>query len=230
MSQVEERSESSKFLELLKTQIEMNIAANNPAQLKVAKTESTFDISEFVKKTEFERELTTRGLTVRKVFHNSSTAALYEQALKNEQGSFITSSGALAVSSGLKTGRSPGDKRIVMNKDVEDIWWGKVNIPLEERSFIVCRERAIDYLNTRKQLFVIDAFAGWDPKYRIQVRVITCRAYHALFMKNMLVMPSKAEIKDFKPEFVIFNAGCFPSNTHSRGNCLFSIVTREYDR
>ena len=52
------------------------------------------------------------------------------------------------------------------------------------------RERAIDYLNTRERLYCFDGFAGWDPKYRIKVRVICSRPYHALFMHTMLIRPT----------------------------------------
>ena len=58
-------------------------------------------------------------------------------------------------------------------------------------------ERAIDYLNTCEQLYVIDGFAGWDPQYRLKIRVICSRAYHALFMHNMLIRPSEAELDQF---------------------------------
>ncbi len=116
----------------------------------------------------------------------------YEHALRHEEGSFITSTGALCVSSGAKTGRSPADKRIVDEPQgwwafTNEVWWGKVNIKLDDESFLINRERAVDYLNTLKRIYVVDAYAGWDPKYRIKVRVITSRAYHALFMQNMLV-------------------------------------------
>lgn len=51
---------------------------------------------------------------------------LYEQAIKYEKGSFITSSGALATLSGAKTGRAPRDKRVVKDETTEDdLWWGK---------------------------------------------------------------------------------------------------------
>lgn len=53
---------------------------------------------------------------------------------------------------------------------------------LSEHTFEINRERAIDYLNTRENVYVFDGYAGWDPKYRIKVRVIASRAYHALFM------------------------------------------------
>merc|ERR1719464_1637748 len=162
------------------------------------------------------------SLDVEEVFYNASPGVLYEQALKHERGSRIVSSGALAVKSGKKTGQSPLDKRIVyengFGESAEDVWWGKVNVKLTRSSFLTNRERAVDYLNTRRRLYVIDGYGGWDEKYRVPVRVITSRAYHALFMQNMLVQPTEEELdrfdlhsKDNKP-FVIFNAGVFPCN------------------
>src|SRR5690606_9582345 len=60
---------------------------------------------------------------------------------------------------------------------------------------------------------VIDGFAGWDPKYRIKVRVICTRAYHALFMHNMLIRPTKEELANFgDPDWVIYNAGQMHAN------------------
>lgn len=59
-----------------------------------------------------------------------------------------------------------------------------------EHTFEINRERAIDYLNTRENVYVFDGFAGWDPKYRIKVRVIASRAYHALFMVSWRVHAS----------------------------------------
>lgn len=107
----------------------------------------------------------------------------------SETGSAITSAGAIATSSGKKTGRSPKDKRIVDEETSTDkIWWGPVNIKEPEDVWLINRERAIDYLNTRKRIYVIDAYAGWDPKYRIKVRVVCARAYHALFMRKYVMI------------------------------------------
>jgi len=96
-----------------------------------------------------------------------------------------------------------------------------VNIPLEDHSWEINRNRAIDYLNTRSRLYVVDGFAGWDPKYRIKVRVVACRAYHALFMRNMLMRPQTpedlAEFANEGPDFNIFNAGEFPANPLTKG-------------
>jgi phosphoenolpyruvate carboxykinase (ATP) len=121
--------------------------------------------------------------------------------------------------SGSKTGRSPRDKRIVKHQASEnDIWWGPVNIGMERRGFQINRERAKDFLNTRSHLYCIDAFAGWDPRSRLKVRIVCARPYHALFMHMMLIRPTASELAGFgRPDFVIYNAGQFPANSHSEG-------------
>lgn len=149
---------------------------------------------------------------------NPSVAALYEDALVYETGSAITSTGALTAYSGKKTGRSPLDKRIVKEPSSEnDIWWGPVNKPMTPEVWKINRERAIDYLNTRNRIYVIDGYAGWDKKYQIKVRVVCARAYHALFMRNMLIRPSREELEHFHPDYTIYNAGSFPANRYTEG-------------
>jgi len=170
-------------------------------------------------------------LNVEEIYHNSPAGVLYQQALMYEDGSAIVDSGALAVKSGKKTGRSPLDKRVVVEESSEqDVWWGKVNIPLEYKSFLTNRERAVDYLNTRKRLYVVDGFGGWDPDYRVPVRVITSRAYHALFMQNMLVPPKPVELALFNKPFVIFNAGVFPCNRRTEGMTSSTSVAVSFKR
>jgi len=174
-------------------------------------------------------------LDVEEIFYNSPAGVLYQEALQTEAGSAIVSTGALAVRSGKKMGRSPLDKRVVFEESsADDIWWGKVNVKLSLQSFLTNRERAVDYLNTCKKLYIIDAFCGWDPEYRIPVRVIASRAYHALFMKNMLVEPTAEELEHFesgkvKP-FVIFNAGCFPCNRQTEGMTSSTSVSVSFAR
>ena len=157
------------------------------------------------------------GIDVEHVYRNSSVPTLYEIGLRKEAGTAISDVGALLVYSGEKTGRSPRDKRVVKHPDSEkNIDWGDINISLDEQTYFVNRERAVDYLNICERLFVVDAFAGWDPKYRIKVRIICTRAYHALFMQNMLIMPTARELEDFgTPDYVIFNAGGFPANSYT---------------
>ena len=86
------------------------------------------------------------------------------------------------------------------------------------RRFSINRERAKDYLNTRERLYVVDAYAGWDPQYQIKVRVICSRPYHALFMHQMLIRPTDEQLANFgTPDFVIYNAGRFPANRYTTG-------------
>jgi len=157
------------------------------------------------------------GIDVVELYRNASVPALYELALTKEKGTTISDAGALCVYSGEKTGRSPKDKRIVRNPASEyNIDWGDINIALDEHVFHINRERAIDYLNTRSRIYVVDAFAGWDENYRLKVRIICTRAYHALFMQNMLIMPSAEELENFgEPDYVIYNGGGFPANRHT---------------
>ena len=166
--------------------------------------------------TEFEFKKQFNNVT--KFLRNVAPAKLYEEALRNELGSAISDAGALVVRSGEKTGRSPKDKRIVDHPDSSaNVWWGDINIKLDPHVFKINRERAFDYLNTRPHLYVVDGYAGWDPKYRLKVRVICSRAYHALFMYNMLIRPSCDELKVFgEPDFTIYNAGSFPANRYTR--------------
>jgi phosphoenolpyruvate carboxykinase (ATP) len=159
------------------------------------------------------------GILVENIIRNASAPVLYEMALKNEKGSAISSTGALIALSGAKTGRTPKDKRIVDHPDsTEDIWWGDINIKFTQESFLINRQRTIDFLNSRDMLYVMDGFAGWDPKHRLKIRIICSRAYHALFMNNMLIRPTKAELSEFgEPDYVIYNAGQFPANPFTTG-------------
>ncbi|OZJ02676.1 Phosphoenolpyruvate carboxykinase [ATP] [Bifiguratus adelaidae] len=163
---------------------------------------------------------------------NLSVPVLYEEALTHEEGTVVSSAGALCAYSGKKTGRSPKDKRIVDEEtSTNDIWWGPVNIKMTEKVFMINRERAIDYLNTRERLYVFDGFAGWDPKYRIKVRVVASRAYHILFMRNMLIRPTEEELENFgQPDITIYNAGCFPSNRYTTGMTSTTSVSVNFKR
>ena len=157
-------------------------------------------------------------LTVADVRRNPSPAELYEDALHSDKAR-IAAQGALVAYSGDKTGRSPKDKRVVKHPDSQaDVWWGAVNIPLERQSFLINRERARDYLNTRQRVYVVDGFAGWDVANRLKVRVICSRPYHALFMHIMLIRPTREELATFgTPDFTIYNAGEFPANRLTSG-------------
>ena len=118
-------------------------------------------------------DLTQYGIDVDDVLRNANPAQLYEEAVRLDPTAAIVDNGALRIGSGEKTGRSPADKRIVRNPESEDdIWWGPINMEIDEHTFEINRERAQDYLNTCDRIYVIDGFAGWDPEHRLKVRII----------------------------------------------------------
>jgi len=176
-------------------------------------------------------DLTEYGISAPQILHNLSPAVLYEEAIRFDKKTSISASGALVAYSGEKTGRSPRDKRVVKQApSQDDVWWGPVNFPLEPLSFKINRERAIDYLQTRERLYVVDGFAGWDPAVRLRIRVICSRPYHALFMRNMLIRPTQEELECFgRPDYVIFNAGAFPANRLTQGMSSTTSVDLSFE-
>ena len=153
------------------------------------------------------------------LFRNPSVADLYMEGILYDKGTNLSDKGSLIALSGAKTGRSPKDKRVVQNPESEqDIWWGDINIPMTQHNFDINRQRAVDYLSICERLYVIDAFAGWDPEHRIKVRIICSRPYHALFMQIMLIRPTAEELANFgEPDFTVYNAGQFPANPLTDG-------------
>jgi phosphoenolpyruvate carboxykinase (ATP) len=140
-----------------------------------------------------------------KVWRNLSIPVLYTHSLKRNEG-VLAEGGPLVVDTGHHTGRSPNDKFVVRESASEDrIWWGKVNQPLEEERYEGLREKVLAYLAGR-DLYVIDAFAGADPKHRINLRVVTDHAYHALFARIMFIKPAERELEGFEPQAVVLHA------------------------
>jgi phosphoenolpyruvate carboxykinase (ATP) len=172
------------------------------------------------------------GITVQDIRRNLSPAELYLEAIRSDAKCNIADTGALIALSGEKTGRSPTDKRVVEHPESKnEVWWGSVNVPIDNDTFDINLERAVDYLNTRKWLYVVDAFAGWDPKYRAKVRIICTRAYHALFMHNMLIRPTREELQSFgEPDAVIYNAGEFPANRRTKGMTSKTTIDLSLER
>ena len=107
-------------------------------------------------------DLKDHGITVAEIHRNLPPSALYEHAIRYEKDASIAENGALVAYSGVKTGRSPKDKRVVKHSDSEaSVWWGTVNIPITPQTFAINRELARDYLNICDRIYCFDGFAGW---------------------------------------------------------------------
>ncbi len=140
-----------------------------------------------------------------KVHRNLSVAELVEKALARGEGK-LAANGALVVRTGARTGRSPTDRFVVESKNTKDeLWWGKVNRPISQESFDKLLSKAKEYLSKR-DIFISDGFAGADPSYRLSVRVVAEKAWHALFAKTLFLRPTDKEFASYEPQFTVINA------------------------
>ena len=86
-------------------------------------------------------------------------------------------------------------------------------------------------MNTQQRIYLVDRYTGWDPKYRIIIRIVATRPYHALFMHNILIPPTAEELADFgEPDFVIFNTGKFPTNLLTKHMTSRTSVELSFER
>jgi phosphoenolpyruvate carboxykinase (ATP) len=86
-------------------------------------------------------------------------------------------------------------------------------------------------MNVGFYIDIVDAFAGWDPQYRLKIRVVCSRAYHAQFMTNMLIRPTPEELENFgEPDLTIYNAGEFPANIMTEGVSSRTLVALSFER
>ncbi len=146
------------------------------------------------------------GLSPAKPVHwNLSVAELVEQALARKEGQ-LTSLGALAALTGKRTGRSPNDKYVVRDASTESaVAWGKANQPMTSETFDKLHRLTADYLN-QQELFVIDAYAGADAEYGMPIRVVTTKAWHGMFARQLFRRPDADAMASNQPEFVILGA------------------------
>ncbi len=161
-------------------------------------------------------DLTKYGITgATEIIHNPSFEMLYEEEMKSDLTGFdkgvLTELDAVNVMTGEFTGRSPKDKYIVMDENSKDtVWWTTDEYPndnhvMTEETWAAVKEIAKKELSN-KRLFVVDAFCGANKDTRMAVRFIMEVAWQAHFIKNMFIQPTDAELAEFEPNFVVYNA------------------------
>jgi phosphoenolpyruvate carboxykinase (ATP) len=151
------------------------------------------------------------------VFANLGTAPLVEHALKKGEGK-LTKDGALLVDTGKFTGRSVKDKFVVRDAITEStINWGPINQPMAPAHWGTLKADFLAAVKDQGELYVADLFGGSQPKYRVNVRVITQMAWHSLFIRTLLVRPSAEELADFAPEYTIINLPSFKADPARHG-------------
>ncbi len=188
-------------------------------------------------------DLTKYGITgTTEIVYNPSFEMLYEEELKEDLTGYergqLSELGAVNVMTGIYTGRSPKDKFIVMDENSKDtVWWTtdeykNDNHPASEETWRVVKDIAIKELSG-KRLFVVDAFCGTNADTRMAIRFIMEVAWQAHFVKNMFIRPTEAELEDFEPDFVVYNASKAKVENYqelglnSETAAMFNITSRE---
>lgn len=136
------------------------------------------------------------------IFHNLDKPQLISESILNHEGT-LTADGALGVITTPYTGRSPDDKFIVDYQDRNDLWWGEFNRRMSPEDFTKMKNRITAYLSNRK-LYIIDAYIGADPEYRLSVRVVCELAWQALASQNILIYTGETHTSD--PDITILAA------------------------
>lgn len=167
---------------------------------------------------------------VKRVVYNPTYEELYkaEMSEKNEgfEQGVLTDTGAVAVKTGIFTGRSPKDRYILKDSISQNtIWWdGNINKPVEQNVWDDCYELVKKQLSDKDTLYVVDTFCGTNENTRLKVRFIMEVAWQAHFVTNMFIRPSKYELESYgEPDFVSIN-GSKVTNPNWKSHGLNSEV------
>ena len=190
-----------------------------------------------------EINLSKYGITgTTEIVYNPSYELLFEEETKPELEGYekgqVSELGAVNVMTGIYTGRSPKDKFIVMDENSKDtVWWTSDeykndNHPASEETWNAVKDLAIKELSNKK-LYVVDAFCGANKDTRMAIRFIVEVAWQAHFVTNMFIQPTEEELKDFEPDFVVYNASKAKVENYkelglnSETAVLFNITSKE---
>ena len=164
-------------------------------------------------------------------YYNLQLSDYYYHILQDNNNK-VTTMQAISVNSGEKKGRSPKDKRVVFDDNTRNIWWGdnSPNNYISPKTFLEHKNYALNNLCSNKKLFIFDGYVGWDKNYSLRVRIICKNPYHALFMNNMLIVPTENELQNFIPDITIYNAGylkLYDLNIASETSVNLNFTTKE---
>jgi phosphoenolpyruvate carboxykinase (ATP) len=163
------------------------------------------------------------------VHWNLGTAQLVEHAIARREG-LLASGGAFVVRTGDHTGRSAGDKFVVRDTATEEnIDWGPVNQSFSPEQFDNLHKKLLGYLQAR-DLYVQDCFAGADSRYRIAIRVITERAWHNLFARQVFVRPDPLFTSGHLPEYTVIDAPGFRAVPEEDGTRSAAFVVLNFSK
>jgi len=154
-------------------------------------------------------------ITVGPLHRNLPAPELIARSLARGEGIFAAN-GALVVTTGERTGRSPADRYIVDEPEAADVAWNGVNQPCTPEFFDRQVRRVSDYLR-RREVYVFDGFIGTDPNYRTPIRVVSRASWHGLFAHTLFVRPEPIDLEGFDPAFTLINCGELPVDARPEG-------------
>ena len=168
-------------------------------------------------------------INTKTIYRNLSPAQLTEAALRRNEG-ILSSTGALVVTTGKYTGRSPKDKFIVDTPAIHnEIAWGKVNKPISREKFNIIKNKMAAYLENR-EIFIFDGFAGADNKYTQKFRIINEMASQNLFIHQLLIRPTSIELTNYgEPDYTILCVPGFKCNPESDGVNSEAAIIIDYE-
>ncbi|MFT3988654.1 phosphoenolpyruvate carboxykinase [Aestuariivirga sp.] len=166
-------------------------------------------------------QLSTLGLRwIGPVSWNASAPALYQEALARGEAQ-VADGGALVVSTGTHTGRSPQDKYIVRDAETENtIWWDN-NRAMSPAQFETLKQDFMAHARL-KALSVQDLVAGADAAHALPVRVISEYAWHALFIQHLLIVPPSRD--GFAPKLTIIDLPSFKADSKRHGTRSETVI------
>ncbi|HEV3476052.1 MAG TPA: phosphoenolpyruvate carboxykinase (ATP), partial [Rubrobacteraceae bacterium] len=177
------------------------------------------------------RVLERLGLSdLKSVRENLSPAMLVEESLRRGEAA-LSDSGALVAETGERTGRSPVDRFIVETAVTKGkIDWGEINKPFPSDKFEQILDRAADYVRNLDELYVVDAYAGADPRYRLNVQIVAEWAWHALFARQLFRRPTPEELESFEPEWTVISVPGFGTVPERDGTNSETFIGLDFER
>ncbi len=158
-----------------------------------------------------------------------SVPQLVEKILSRNEGK-LTSTGAISVTTGKYTGRSPQDKFIVMEDSIKNkIDWGSLNQPISEDVFKNLYNKVVAYLKQKNEIFVFKGFAGADKKTQLPIQIINEYAWHNLFAHQLFILPNEEELLTHSPGFTVISAPNFKANPAVDGTKSETFIIISFD-
>lgn len=169
------------------------------------------------------------GVKPGKIKRNPEVQELADMIIEKNEGT-LTRNKAISVKTGKYTGRSPDD-RFIVDDDLthNTVDWGKINHPFPSEKFDKLFERIKKHIDT-KEIFVFDGFVGADKEHRLPTRIITDHAWQNLFVRQLFIRPTEAELESYKPEYTLFAINDFKAVPEIDGTRTDVFIVLNYSK